>query len=220
MLQIIPAIMPKSLEDLREKAERVAGAAPIVQIDLMDGVFVPEKTWPYFDRAAIGLPAIGTLSYEIDLMVDEPEAAAIDWARAGAERVIVHIENAHRLPELIATCRKEFGESIDIGIAIGTDTPNEALAPFIPQIDFVQCMGIARIGYQRQPFDPRVIPKIHDLREQYPQLIISVDGGVNFETALPLIKAGATRLVSGSAIYDSADIAQAIDQLKHHDLSR
>jgi ribulose-phosphate 3-epimerase len=219
--EIIPAIMPQSFDDIREKSSRVAGLVEVVQLDLMDGVFVPEKTWPYISSSSvddvsdeIGLPTINGLSFEIDLMVDEPEAAALTWARAGARRVIIHIENAHRITECITTCRKEFGNTVEVGIAQNIETPYEAIASHIGSVDFVQCMGISRIGYQGLPFDERVIPKIEDLRALHPELIISVDGGVNFESAPHLIKAGANRLVSGSAIFGSSDIALVIERFK------
>ena len=75
-------------------------------------------------------------------------------------------------------------------------------------------MGIAKIGYQGQPFDSRVVAKIEDLRERYPDVTISVDGGVNFESAPKLIAAGVTRLVSGSTILNSKNIEETIYQLK------
>jgi ribulose-phosphate 3-epimerase len=75
-------------------------------------------------------------------------------------------------------------------------------------------MGIAEIGYQGQQFDERVVAKIMKLRNMSPDIIISVDGGVNFETAPILIHAGANRLVSGSAIFKSEDINSTIKKLQ------
>jgi ribulose-phosphate 3-epimerase len=221
MIEIIPAVMPQSFDDIREKSAHVAGLVEFVQLDLMDGIFVPEKTWPYIHSSSVddiseevGLPAINGLSFEIDLMVDEPEAAALTWARAGARRVIIHIENAYRITECITTCRREFGNTVEVGIAQNVETPYEAIASHVGSVDFVQFMGISRIGYQGLPFDERVIPKIRDLRALHPGLIISVDGGVNFESAPYLIQAGANRLVSGSAVFSSNDIPGAIKRLQ------
>ena len=81
-------------------------------------------------------------------------------------------------------------------------------------IDFVQFMGIDNVGFQGQEFDDRVLEKISDLRGEYPNIQISVDGGVGFDNAADLISAGATRLISGSAVFESDDMAEAI-----HDLS-
>ena len=80
-----------------------------------------------------------------------------------------------------------------------------------PAIDFVQFMGIENIGYQGEPFDERVFEKIRELRERFPDTIISVDGGVSLENADKLIEAGANRLVSGSAIFESGDIAGTVE---------
>lgn len=103
---------------------------------------------------------------------------------------------------------------IEVGIALDTTTPNEKVYPLVEKIDFVQFMGIEKIGYQGQDFDARVLEKIANLREKFKRVIISVDGSVNLETAPKLIEAGANRLVSGSAIFESNDIKKTIEQLK------
>ncbi len=222
--------MPTSLGDIREKVARVAHFVSIVQLDLMDGVFVEPKTWPYereenlhdIDTPAeeISLPRDSEVAYEIDLMVADPYTAAFTWVKAGAQRIIIHIESAERFGAFVEEWREyctQFGVTDygvpELGIALNTDTSEDAIAPFLRVADFVQCMGIATIGYQGNPFDERVIPKIRHLREAHPELIISVDGGVNFESAPRLIEAGANRLVSGSAIFNSDDIGAAINEL-------
>ena len=75
-------------------------------------------------------------------------------------------------------------------------------------------MGIEKIGYQGQPFDERVIDQVKALRKEYPELIISVDGGVSFDTAPRLIEAGANRLVVGSVIFNSLDIRETVLALR------
>jgi ribulose-phosphate 3-epimerase len=101
-------------------------------------------------------------------------------------------------------------EVVELGVALGLDTPIDAIAPFIHAVNFVQFMGIAKIGYQGQPFDERVICRIKNLRGAHSEVIISVDGGVNLETAPLLLEAGADRLVVGSAIFESGDIKKTI----------
>ena len=226
MIDIIPAILPSSLEDLREKLSLMDGLAPLVQIDVADGKFVSSKTWPYteggpqeFTRITEeeeGLPFWHSIDFEMDLMVAEPEAIIENWIRAGVRRVIVHIESAKHFPELIDTLEARFRGpehlegSVELGVAFGIDTPNQLLEPFLGRVDFVQCMGIAEIGYQGQPFDERVIEKVRDLRERFPHMPLSVDGGVSMEVAPALIAAGATRLVVGSALFESADIEKTL----------
>ena len=84
-------------------------------------------------------------------------------------------------------------------------TPHETLYPFIEQLDFVQFMGIAEIGFQGSTFSESVFAKIEDLRNRYPELIISVDGGVNLEVAKRLVETGVNRIVVGSAIFGKND---------------
>lgn len=227
MAEIIPAIMPRDFHELETAARRFRGLVKSIQIDVMDGKFVPEKTWPYIGNKDIfeelvteeeAFPLWREIDYEADLMIADPETQAQRWLNTGVKRLIFHIEsikdpNAFFAQEAIADeVRRSF---IQIGIAIGVDTPNEALYPILDaqHADFVQFMGIARIGYQGESFDERVLPKISGLRERYPELIMSIDGGVNFKTAEELVKAGINRLVSGSLILQSDDPAEVIKQL-------
>jgi len=226
--EVIPAIMPASYRDLAEKAERVLGFVSCVQIDVMDGRFVPSVDWPYtsedarreFDEivhASRPLPFADKLEYEVDLMVADPERSLADWVRAGVKRIIVHIESSTYIAAALMRGRaaaEEHGTRVEFGLALNITTDIAVLEPYLTHIDFVQFMGIEKIGYQGQPFDERVLGKIHDLREQRPGVIISVDGGVNFDTAPLLIKAGANRLVSGSIIFESEDIRASIEKLQ------
>lgn len=209
MVEVIPAIMPENLKDLNEKYSRVKEYVEIVQIDVMDGEFVLSKSFPYTESERAGeIPSID-FDFEVDLMISNPENIIKNWIKAGAKRVIIHIESVPRIEDAFL----KIPSDIEVGIALNTTTPNEKIYPLIEKIDFVQFMGIEKIGYQRQDFDERVIDKIADLREKFPRVIISVDGGVNLETAPKLVGAGVNRLVSGSAIFESNDIKDTINVL-------
>jgi len=211
MIEIIPAIMPESFVDLNEKYSQVKDFVDIIQIDVMDGVFVPSKSWPYIDNVQ-GLPLDKIdFDFEVDLMVSNPETIIESWVEAGAKRVIIHIESTKNIEEVFL----KIPSDIEIGIAINTTTPNEKIYPLIEKIDFVQFMGIEKIGYQGQSFDTRVLEKITSLREKFSRIIISVDGSVNLETAPKLIKAGANRFAVGSAVFESDNIRKRIEQLKN-----
>lgn len=229
MVQIIPAVIPKSLSDLEDKVKRVVGIVPTVQIDVMDGVFVPEKSWPYTKggpqefRKSIendsGLPFWDDIDYEIDLMISEPEHLIDDWMLIGARRIIVNIESTKHIRKIIDELEQKTEHDkfqflpVEFGIALGIETPNEKIEPYIHDIDFVQLMGIETIGYQGKPFDGRVLEKIIDLKERHPHLIISIDGGVSMNSAPKLFRAGADRLVSGSAVFNSDNIRETIRRL-------
>ena len=236
MPEIIPAIMPKNYEDLKNKISSIRGLVDTVQIDLMDGRFTRGMTWPFSKHDADegvfssdpyflaimnereGLPFWEDVDFELDLMVRNAPDNLDFFLKLGAKRLVFHIEAEGKDQELL-----EFIEGIDfyirdntqIGIAINPNTPIENILPLLNVVDFVQCMGIENIGFQGEPFDERVFDHIKRLRSEHEGIIISVDGGVNFDTAPRLIDAGVDRLVIGSAIFKSGDIHGAIEEFKN-----
>ena len=221
MIEIIPAIMPKTYDDLAEKMGLFAGVVSLIQVDVTDGKFTSNRTWPYNARdehfAQImvegeGMPEWELLDFEADLMVENPEDAAGKWVAAGARRIVVHIEGVSDFEAIRNAVPQDV---VELGLALNPATPLSSVEPFLDQVDFVQCMGIANIGFQGEVFDERVLEHIRALRALRPELPISVDGGVNFETARTLVDAGAMRLVSGSAILKSGDVSLAIEEMRN-----
>lgn len=229
MTDVVPAIMPDSLDDLKGKMSRVVGRVPLVQIDIMDGLFVEARSWPYttggpqefqtFIDEEEGFPYWDRMDFSVDLMVRDPLSRIPDWVAAGAHRVIAHIESAPDLDALVAYMEGDdaadgLGLGAEFGLSIDTTTPNETIEPYIDRVHVIQCMGIETIGLQGQPFDERVLDKIAFIKERRTKTRISVDGGVNLNTAKLLVDAGADILVSGSTIFESDDIVDTIEQLK------
>ncbi|MEK7514297.1 MAG: hypothetical protein AAB587_00520 [Patescibacteria group bacterium] len=229
-MEIIPAIIPKDFNDLQSKLARVANLVSLVQIDILDGRLTSEPSWPYrfkedpdFKEIVSqqkGFPYWEKLDFEVDLMAKNPEALWRDWVSAGCKRLIIHLESTDSMEKLLIeigsqAVAKDSPFYTEIGIAIEIETPLEGLFPFIPKIDFVQFMGINHIGFQGELFDERVIEKIKAFRTTYGDMPISVDGGVNLENALPLLVAGATRLVSGSALFDALDIEAELKEFRN-----
>ena len=198
----------------------------MVQVDILDGKYVPEKSWPYtvpndpdFEKIKSegeGLPFWKDVQFEVDLMIENPENVWRDWIRVGASRIIVHLESTENMPKIL----KEFKEEnvskdsflySQIGIAIQIGTGNEELYPYLEDIDFVQCMGIEKIGFQGQEFDERVLEKIKDIKKMKPDIAVTVDGGMD-EKTIPLVHdAGVERVAVGSALYESENIKETYD---------
>jgi len=208
MIEIIPAIMPQSFKEMEEKVGSVHRLIKTVHLDVMDGSITPSVNWPFTEegpkemekiiKGEIGLPFWKDINYEIDVMMQEPEASFEDWVNAGFHRIIIHPETTKRFVHLI----KEWSGVVEIGAAVGVDMENEDAYQYIDAgADFVQFMGIYQIGFQGNPFDSRVFEKISKMKKVYPELPVSVDGGVNMSTALKLFISGADRLVIGSAIF-------------------
>ncbi len=105
---------------------------------------------------------------------------------------------------------------VPLGAATALDTPREQLTDIAGDIEVIQLMGwnFKELGFQGRPFDERAIDAVGELRQTYPKHIISVDGGVSLENAPALLRAGATRLVVGSAIFGSGNPRQALADFK------
>ena len=226
--EIIPAILAKTFDEIEEKLEQINGVGEKVQIDICDGDFVSTKTWPFthipdnmFEMLVSqkeGMPFWESFDFEFDLMVKNPYQKIADFVSIGASRIIIHLDSASDeeinkiLEEYSNDDMREFG--IEIGLGISTTTEMSRAEKFIPQASFVQLMGIKKIGLQGQPFDESVIDRIKYLRKKFPELIISVDGGVHEENIKSLIKAGANRLIEGSAIWDTETPSETLKHLE------
>ena len=238
MIEIIPAVLPKNYEDLKNKIAMVRGIVPVVQVDICDGVFTKSMTWPFeapdkdkgIASAALdrhfegilneeeGMPFWEDVDFELDLMVHDAVENFDIYTKLGPKRIFFHLEAVGDLTEF-----KEFLQGIDvytrdmieIGVALNPSTPLEDLYPLVNDVDCVQFMGSDEIGYQGIELDERVPERIKELREKYPDLPISVDIGVNRATAPKLAEAGVTKLVAGSAIFNSGDIIGTIEDFRN-----
>ena len=222
-MEIIPAVIPLNFDDLYSHAETINEATKTLQVDVCDGLLTPHACWPYKgDRGEFadivsgqeGLPFWETLDYEIDLIVKNPIEDVKKWYESGAKRIVIHIDS-NGVKETIEMLKKDYnyekGSGIfELGLDVNVDTNISILKDFVNDIDFVQCMGILKVGYQNQDFDERVYEKIKEIRNLYPDLPISVDGGVDFENAEELLEAGATRLVVGHAIFQNENPRDAV----------
>jgi ribulose-phosphate 3-epimerase len=223
MTQVIPAIIPKNFQLLRSEMGQVAELVDRVQVDIMDGRFTPEATWPYnegreverFDEMVAqerGFPHWKDLQFEIDLMVEKPEQVIDDWIKTGASAIIIHADSTEKFSDIAERLREQ---GVEVGLAILPSDRNSVVEKHRKDIDFLQVMGNDKIGYHGVELDPLVYQKIEDLRDRFPDLPIGVDIGVDFKTAPELVNAGATRLASGSTIYQSDDHGGAITKLEN-----
>lgn len=225
MAVIVPAILPRSRDDLADKLLRLEGIASEVQIDVVDGRFATPASWPYLQpgEPAHGtedpFPFLGSLRFEMDVMAESSEAQIAKWVNAGAQRITIHAEATHRLPKLLEEFRTLYGHDasfapglLSLGLAINLATDTSLIEPYLDQCDYVQFMGIREIGKQGQPFDKAVLLKIAAFKKKYPNMALQVDGGVSLETAPALLSAGVSRLIVGSALWNSKNLKAAYAQ--------
>jgi ribulose-phosphate 3-epimerase len=212
MNTVVPAVIPQSFDHLRDAIVSIESCAPEVQIDIVDGKFVPFTSWPYRGSGSVMLLRECTedMTIEVDLMIEHPEKAIPLYAQAGVRKIVVHLESVTDL-NLIRELQAKYG--FTLGLSILNDTPLSKITDTLKEGDYVQLMGIKDIGSQGQPFDERVLERVATLRLAHPELTISIDGSVNPET-LPRLKAsGANRFVSGSAILGQPDPTAAYTEM-------
>jgi ribulose-phosphate 3-epimerase len=210
MIPIVPAIIPKSAEEILATLPRLSFSHEI-HIDVVDGKFVPFTSWPY---CPAGEPkavshATDRFTLEVDLMVEDPLIAADSWIKAGADMLVFHIESI----ELESFSRFVETAKVSVGVSALNSTSFDVLKKYAAVADYVQLMGIAKIGAQGQPFDESVLERIKEIKSTFPKLPITIDGSVNKNTIKRLLKAGADRFICGSAIVGAENPYEAHAEL-------
>lgn len=233
-MEIIPAILESTFEAVSKKLDTVAGHAKIVHLDICDGTFVPAITWPFLSPVVEGkslniennlkamiadeleMPHWQDIDFELHLMVANAKRLLPELMAIGPTRVIFQLEAFTDYYTEIEDCCKLLPTIVEPGAAINPDTNVEILFELLDDgiVSFVQCMDIAKIGVQGEPFDERVLKNIETLRSRYPNLPIAADGAITLDNAGELIARGVTRLVIGSAIFSAENVAEKIAEFK------
>lgn len=226
MIEIIPTnTCPPDFAEMSKRSAFFAGFSEWVQLDISDGAFTSERSWPYGEgqwdelesmaEGKVVLPSAPPLAYETHLMVEEPRELGARLAEAGVVRVIGHVEAFADGQEILAALGSwRAAGAREVGLALLLDTPLPVLEPMIGACDVVQVMSIATLGKQGAPYDVRAVARIKELHTTYPELVLSVDGGVSEKNIAELARAGASRFGVGSAITKAPDPKEAYRNLK------
>ena len=206
MVEIIPSIIASDFAEVKSKLSRLEGLVNWVELDVMDGVFVPNHTW----QTADDLNAIdGKTKISAHLMVEYPETIVEDWQEV-ADRIVLHYESTNDLDKII----DNIGPHVGLAIALDLRTPVEKIYEYLGKIKTVQLMSIVRTGFSGEKFDERVFEKIRTLKTNWPDVKIIVDGGINLENGKRLIEAGVSGLVVGSQIWSAPSVEEAIKKFQ------
>lgn len=216
-VKIVPSYPAPSFTALKNWIQTLAAVTDEVQIDFVDGRFVSATSWPFTD-AEPPLQALEhweefptAVSYECDLMVQDPEQYLDALVQRGVKRVIIHHQSTRDYEACVAHAQLH---GYIHGLAVLPHVVVDDIAPLLEQFSYVQVMGIASVGAQGQPFASAALQVIAELRVRFPNMVIGVDGAVNADTIPSLVAAGATRLAPGSAITKAANPAAAFSQLQ------
>jgi ribulose-phosphate 3-epimerase len=214
MVLVVPSVLSADFGRLAEQVEAAeAGGADRLQIDVMDGRFVPTITVGPLVVEAIRRHC--RLPLEIHLMIVEPERYLADFASAGGDILIVHQEVSPHLHRTVQQI-KELGKKA--GVAVNPATSLAVLQEILNEVDLVLAMTVDP-GFGGQSFIASMLPKIERLRAMITQhgasCDLEVDGGIHSVTAPQVVAAGANVLVAGSAVYGDADgVAAGIARLR------
>ena len=218
MVEIIPTCVPQSADDISKTSELIQTFTKQIHIDIADGIFAPSHTWPYTEHGTFekfDLSAALDLQKEVHLMVEEPRQIGIEAARAGAFRIIGHAEAFSSESEAhgaLDAWRRAGAKEVGLGLLL--DTPFELIEHHVHILNVVHLMSIATIGKQGISYDERAPERIAQFHERFPDILISVDGGVAESNIQDLVRAGARRFGVGSAISKAADPKGVYERLK------
>lgn len=173
MHEIIPAVLPKSEKELEEAIAALPPEITFIHLDVLeDDIYIP------FPQ-----------DFEVHLMVEEPEKIMQKWIDRGAKRLSVHT---------VGASLAQYRDKAEIGLAIDLNRPLDQVIPFVDFVDFIHLMSIEEIGAQGHPLNERIFARVAEVQEQFPNVPISVDGGVNIDNYQKLLALGADRLIVGS----------------------
>lgn len=217
-VEISPSFLTADLTRLGDEIQAaLQTGVDRIHVDVMDGQFVPNLTFGPFVVAAIRplTLAAGTL-LEVHLMIEQPENLINEFAQAGAQLIIVHVETC---PHLNRTIQQIKDLGVKAGVTLNPATPLVVLEEVLNEVDQVLVMSV-NPGFGGQAYIPSSTNKIARLRRRLQernldQIALEVDGGISPGNAAEVVSAGADVLVAGSAIYNSkASVAQNIAALR------
>lgn len=212
MFEIAPSILSADFTRLADEIEATrSGGAKVLHVDVMDGHFVPNIT--------IGLPVVKSIRKATDMVIDthlmisEPGRYAVEFVRAGANMVSVHVEADDHLQRTLTAIREAGAQA---GIAINPGTPLEMLSEALPYADFILLMSV-NPGFGGQKFVPTMLDKLRRLKAMIESrglnVRIEIDGGVDASNIGEIVGAGAEIIVAGSAVFGGGDAKASVETL-------
>jgi ribulose-phosphate 3-epimerase len=213
---IAPSLLAADHADFGKATARAARAgADWLHLDIMDGHFVPNISFGPQVVKAVRAHA-KNLFFDVHLMCSKPEILLEPFAKGGADQLIIHVELGEAVPGLIWKI-KFLGKKV--GLAVNPPTPISLVQPYLDKIDLLLVMTV-NPGFGGQEFIHETLPKIQQAdawrREKKLSYRISVDGGINDQTAGECARAGADTFVAGTSLFGQRNLKAAIAKMRKH----
>ncbi|HEX4809210.1 MAG TPA: ribulose-phosphate 3-epimerase [Bryobacteraceae bacterium] len=213
MVQIVPSIFAADFARLGEQIRSVEQAgAPMIHVDIMDGHFVPNFT--------MGTPITESIrkasqvKMDHHLMIEDPDAYAPIFIKAGADCVSVHYEAARNLDRTLHMIQEHGARA---GVVINPATNTSLLDDVLDIADYVLVMSV-NPGYGGQKFIPHALDKVRQLdlrrRERGLNFVIEIDGGVGMNNVAEVAKAGVNWVVAGTSVFQTPDPGEAFREMQ------
>ena len=210
-LRITPSILNADHANLNAEIAKIAEDSDLVHLDIMDNLFVPNITWDF--AAAEKIISECPIPVDAHLMINDVDRIALDYARAGAGSVTIHIESAKTPAQTFKALRKLGARA---GMALKPGTEIELYSDLLSEIDMLLIMTVEP-GFGGQKFMADMMDKVRRSKALIGDrpIWIQVDGGVSMETIAIAREAGADTFVAGSAVFNSPDPAEMVKMLRH-----
>lgn len=209
MSEIVPTILTRDPVDLENKIQSLSSLVNRVQIDIIDGLFLPEKTVLLEDLK----PIETFLKLDIHLMVKDPQSWINRCLGVMADRIIGQVEMMEDKEKFIAQAAETAG--LGIGLGLDIETPVTAISKdALIKLDMVLVMT-RKAGFGDWPFEEKALEKVRELRGMGFVKEICVDGGINSGNIKKCLEAGATSFAIGGTIWNSEDRSKTIEMLNN-----
>lgn len=215
-IRITPSILNADFSRLNEEINRIAGVSDLLHLDVMDDVFVPNFTFDF--EAASKIIKDSSLPVDAHLMVANVDQIAVQYAEIGCASVTIHAEATENIPATLKNIRA-VGSRSSLGIK-----PNTSIEDYRDCVDLVDMFLIMTVepGFGGQKFMENMMDKVKRTRELIGDrdIWLQVDGGVSMQTIEIALAAGADTFVVGSAVFNAADPAQMVVDIREFATSK
>ena len=231
--KIVPSAPFKNYADIESLAARVSGEVRRIQVDVCDGKYVKNVSWPFTEYAKtdfaklfekpdldVFLPAWEKINYSVDLMVENPMQYIESFVAYGVDEVIVHfrsLQDKETEFQKILNMSKTFSLSLVLAIDVKTDLEEfvKFARKYIVDLNGFQVMGIENIGLQGQDFSEMSLDIVRKLKQSFPDTRVLFDGAINDETIEEIKNAGVDVFCVGSFLTNSLDFEGNLGYLKN-----